>query len=182
MLLSINGSCLFLCSFVTRVCGLNDDIGRRVILNVSCSLLIVECTQSLPRTSIFKRRDKTVHWIQTPSIYTCELKTLHSCEYKRLKESTLSGCAIIYDVSFVYWQPHMIYLPPATKFGQGYVSTRVCDSVHGGGGLSACWDSRPPPPSSRPPKSWSPLAQCMLRDTDNKRAVRILLEGILVQR
>ena len=25
------------------------------------------------------------------------------------------------------------YLPPATKLGQGYVFTGVCDSVHGGG-------------------------------------------------
>ena len=29
-----------------------------------------------------------------------------------------------------------VYLPPATKLGQGYVFTRVCDSVHGGGDLA----------------------------------------------
>ena len=29
-------------------------------------------------------------------------------------------------------------LPPAIKLGQGYVFTRICDSVHGGGGLSHC--------------------------------------------
>ena len=29
-------------------------------------------------------------------------------------------------------------LPPATKFGQGYVFTRVCDSVHRGSGIPAC--------------------------------------------
>ena len=35
-------------------------------------------------------------------------------------------------------------LPPATKLGQGYVFTGVCDSVHGGGVcLSACWDTTP---------------------------------------
>ena len=45
----------------------------------------------------------------------------------------------------------------------------------GGGCLrSACWDT--PPPGSR-----SPREQCMLGDTDNKRAVRILLECILVK-
>ena len=27
------------------------------------------------------------------------------------------------------------YLPPATKLGQGYIFTGVCDSVHGGGGV-----------------------------------------------
>ena len=26
-----------------------------------------------------------------------------------------------------------MFLPPATKFGQGYIFTGVCDSVHGGG-------------------------------------------------
>ena len=58
--------------------------------------------------------------------------------------------------------------------GQGYVFTRVCDSVNGGGVvcLSACWI--PTPPRSRhPPGS-------RLRDTVNERLVRILLECILV--
>ena len=42
-------------------------------------------------------------------------------------------------------------LPPTTKLGQGYVFTRVCDSVHGGGGcLSACWDITPPPGKADP--------------------------------
>ena len=31
---------------------------------------------------------------------------------------------------------HFCLLPPATKLGQGYVFTRVCDSVHGGGPAS----------------------------------------------
>ena len=43
----------------------------------------------------------------------------------------------------------IIYLlPPATKLGQGYVFTRVCDSVHGGGGIvsqHALQISRPTP-------------------------------------
>ena len=38
----------------------------------------------------------------------------------------------------------------------------------------------PPPPQSRPPPGTDPQAQCMLGDTGNKRAVRILLECILV--
>ena len=33
---------------------------------------------------------------------------------------------------------HPQYLPPATKLGQGYVFTRVCECVHGGGGIPAC--------------------------------------------
>ena len=53
-------------------------------------------------------------------------------------------------------------LPPATKLGQGYVFTGMCDSVHRGGGvcLSACWDTTPPaeqtPPSRHPPGSRHP--------------------------
>ena len=55
------------------------------------------------------------------------------------------------------------FLPPATKLEQGYVFTGVCDSVHRGVCLSACWDTTPP-------------AQSMLGDTVNALAVRILLE------
>ena len=34
---------------------------------------------------------------------------------------------------WVLWK-QMDLLPPATKLGQGYIFTGVCDSVHGGGG------------------------------------------------
>ena len=49
--------------------------------------------------------------------------------------------------------------------------------------LSACWT--PPPQEQTPagsdtPQEQTPPAQCMLEDTANKRAVRILLECILV--
>ena len=30
---------------------------------------------------------------------------------------------------------HPAFLPPATKLGQGYIFTEVCDSVHRGGGV-----------------------------------------------
>ena len=73
-----------------------------------------------------------------------------------------------------------ILLPPATKLGQGYIFTGVCDSVHGGGG-----------------GAWLLGAGCawllggmrgcggegvrgIRQDTVNERAVRILLECILV--
>ena len=32
----------------------------------------------------------------------------------------------------------MVFLPPATKLGQSYVFTHVCDSVHRGGGIPTC--------------------------------------------
>ena len=51
-------------------------------------------------------------------------------------------------------------LPPATKFGQGYIFTGVCDSVNRGGVcLSACWDtpwSRHPPSRHPPPGADTP--------------------------
>ena len=144
---------------------------------------------------------------------------------------------VIYVIAFVD-----LSLPPATKLGQGYVFTGVCDSVNRGClpqymlGYHTPSGSRPPgadPPKSRhptgsrhPPKNFfcnfffcffglfffcisfaffllflhffpfffpflskflinyfiicSPLRQCMLGDTGNKRAVRILLKCILV--
>ena len=52
----------------------------------------------------------------------------------------------------------MLFLPPTMKLGQGYVFTRVCDSVHGGVCLCACWDTPPggdpleqTPPGRDPP-------------------------------
>ena len=79
----------------------------------------------------------------------------------------------------------LAYLPPATKLGQGYVFTGVCDSVHRGGiCLSACWDTTPQEqmrPSRHPASTDTPPPpQSMLGDTVNARAVRILLECNLV--
>ena len=50
-------------------------------------------------------------------------------------------------------------LPPATKLGQGYVFTRVCDSVHGGGGSASVHAGIPPPRSRPPPEQTPPLEQ-----------------------
>ena len=45
------------------------------------------------------------------------------------------------------------FLPTATKLGQGNTFTGVCDSVHRGVCLSACWDTTPwdqaPPPQDQ---------------------------------
>ena len=65
-----------------------------------------------------------------------------------------------------YWNT-FLFLPPVVKLGQGYVFTRVCDSVHRGGCLlpRGCllWGCVETPPR-----------RLLLR------AVRILLECILV--
>ena len=49
-----------------------------------------------------------------------------------------------------------IFLPPATKLGQGYIFTCVCDSVHRGVCLSACLDTTPPPGPNRYPPDQAP--------------------------
>ena len=78
-------------------------------------------------------------------------------------------------------------LPPATKLRQGNVFTLVCHSVHGQGVAYTTPGADTPPTEQMhprgadiPPRSRPPPAQCMLRDTGNKRAIRILLECILV--
>ena len=64
-------------------------------------------------------------------------------------------------------------LPPANKVCEGYVFTSVCLSTGGGGSASVhTLRGDTPAPQSR----HTPPAQCMLGDTANKRAVRILLE------
>ena len=101
-----------------------------------------------------------------------------------------------------------ILLPPATKLGQGYIFTGICDSVHRGG---STWAGTPPgtrytpqdqvPPGPGTPSGtrytpqtryttpwtrytprtrYTPWEQCMLGDTGNKWVVCILLECILV--
>ena len=46
----------------------------------------------------------------------------------------------------------VIFLPPATKLGQGYIFTGVCHSVNrGGGGVPQCMLGYTPPGSRHPP-------------------------------
>ena len=63
------------------------------------------------------------------------------------------------------------FLPPATKLGQGNIFRSVCQEFCPQGG--GVW--------ADPPPSRYPREQCMLGDTGNKRAVRILLECRLVR-
>ena len=107
----------------------------------------------------------------------------------------------LFDFSVLFLPPFLsilLFLPPANEVCEGYVlHLSVSLSVHGGVCPSACWDTPPPPPPPRPeadtpsrsrhpapPRADTPsplaLVQCMLGDTGNKWAVRILLECILV--
>ena len=49
----------------------------------------------------------------------------------------------------------VMFLPPATKLGQGYVFTGVCDSVHGG----STWPGTPPGPGKPPGTRYTPQDQ-----------------------
>ena len=103
-----------------------------------------------------------------------------------------------------FYQIFIIFLPAATKLGQGNIFTSVCLSTGGRGVcLSACWDIPPRPgtprtrhhhppgpgttttPLSRhhpsPPGADTPPPGSRLQHTVNERPVRILLECILVQ-
>ena len=74
-----------------------------------------------------------------------------------------------YNFKRACFHSNMVYYRPQRSSGQGYVFTRVCDSVHRGVVcLSACWDTTTPrsrhpweqtPPGSRPPRSRNPPEQ-----------------------
>ena len=135
------------------------------------------------------------HWGITRCILYCATMSFH--KYNRVVVSSLAIFAWILtastflekDLFFCSVSVHLfVFLPPATKFGEGYVFTRVYDSVHRG--VSATmppWeDSTPrqiPPwtdiPQGDTPRETHPLCSACW-DTVNKRPVRILLECNLV--
>ena len=81
------------------------------------------------------------------------------------------------------WKANSFSSPPANEVCEGYVFTPVCQSFYSQGGLSHCMLRYPLPtqgPEAGTPQEQTPLAQCMLGDTGNKRAVRILLECNIV--
>ena len=74
-------------------------------------------------------------------------------------------------------------LPPAMKLGQGNIFTSVCQEFcpqRGVSGQTPPWEQTPPRSRHFPLGRHPPLEQCILGDMGNKRAVRILLECILV--
>ena len=106
----------------------------------------------------------------------------------RPDDSFMNPVSIIISTSFL--------LPPATKLGQGYLFTGVCDSVHRGGGGSASVHAGITPPDQTPPRARHPPNQTPSRsdtpreqicpsaehaDTVSARAVRILLECNLAE-
>ena len=72
-------------------------------------------------------------------------------------------------------------LPPANEICEGYVFTPVCQSFCSQEGcVRQCMLGYTPLQEQTPPRADTPSVQYMLGDTGNKRAVRILLECILV--
>ena len=60
------------------------------------------------------------------------------------------------------------YYRPQRSCGQGYVFTRVCDSVHRGGGLPQCnLGYHHPPGSMHPPGKHPPPEACTPREADS---------------
>ena len=120
------------------------------------------------------------------------------------RESLFSCFTTFIDKEVV--KPH--FYRPQRSCGQGYVFTRVCDSVNGGGVSASvhAWKEAPHrksasvhaglrhtppradttpwsrhPPEQTPPGADTPLLGSRLRHTVNERPVRILLECILVK-
>ena len=87
-----------------------------------------------------------------------------------------------------YWNAYLsLYSNVIFRSRGKVIFSEACveNSVHRGGCLPNCMLGYPcpPPPPTRgrhPPGADTPTTQCMLGDTGNKRAVRILLEFILV--
>ena len=114
-----------------------------------------------------------------------------------IKATTLSNNRVFHKLSTIQ---ECQYLPPANEVCEGYVFTRVCHSAHKGECLPQCmlgctppsgpeagtpWDQRQTPLDQRQttppgPEAGTSREQCMLGDTGNKWAVRILLDCILV--
>ena len=80
-----------------------------------------------------------------------------------------SACWEIQATSGQYascWNAYLLL--PATKFGQGYIFTGVCDSVHRGVGIPACTEADHPP-TPHPPGADTPPDQTSPRP-DTPRA------------
>ena len=119
------------------------------------------------------------HWSQWPCSQLLQLRT---AGFLRSMELHLRQCfGLDTGVAFTLFRLPMVggrdlqqrpygshaYLPPATKLGQGYVFTRVCDSVQSGGSASVHagippWEQAPPgsrnPPLGADPP-WRPAAR-----------------------
>ena len=108
-----------------------------------------------------------------------DFRWLHFIIYMFEAKRDIRGFQLLCDVKIITLTA-VCYYRPQWSCGQGYVFTRVCDSVHSGGVcLSACWDTTPweqalsreqaPPQEQAPP--WH---------TVNEWPVCILPECILV--
>ena len=83
---------------------------------------------------------------------------------------------LLYEYISVSAKSLIVYLPPATKLGQGNVFTGVCDSVHGGGGgsLPQCMlgyrpSDQPPRPQADPSGADPPEQTPSRADTPRSR-------------
>ena len=105
--------------------------------------------------------------------------------YEWFNESQITFVCLLLGQEQSCWLNYFFYYRPQRSCGQGYVFTRVCDSVHRG---SASVHAGKPPPRqtplrSRPPpprEGDTPQESRPPPDMVNERLVRILLECILV--
>ena len=92
----------------------------------------------------------------------------------------------LFSILVFVFQLFITYMITARKrsLGQGNIFSSVCQQICPR--YLSSWAGTPPssrqvhPQAGTPPQPGTPQEQCMLGDTGNKRAVRILLECILV--
>ena len=101
---------------------------------------------------------------------------MHSCFQCDLGSIPSEVSEILSQIAFLF----LVFLLPATKLGQGYIFTGVCDSVPRGGLPQYMLGCHTPLPEQTPPEPGIPPAQSMLGGTVNAQAVCILLECNLV--
>ena len=82
--------------------------------------------------------------------------------FKRFTDSVRIDSGIELSIFIRNYFPKLCFLPPATKLGQGYIFTGMCDSVHRGGSASVHAGIPPTPRSRHLPQSKHPPKQTPL--------------------
>ena len=120
----------------------------------------------------------TMHWT-SPNRDRLPLPRPSFCTLVQLGPHYTGTCSNLFIMKHVwlasYWNAFLLL--PANEVCEGYVFTPVCQSS-----CSQGWGVPGHPPSRYTSlgRYTPPREQCMLGDTGNKRAVRILLECFLV--
>ena len=172
-------------------------VGKRAVrILLECFLVTVR-KRSLGQGNIFTPVCHSVHrgstWAGTPLPCEQNDKQVHPPRSRYTPQTRYTpGPGILPPGRYTPWQIHPLGpgTPPRTRYPP-WTRYTPWDQVHPPAGTplagtppGRCTPSRytptGTPPADTTPSRYTPREQCMLGDTGNKRAVRILLECILV--